>query len=106
MPLEQDYKTEEQHSPVNNTRGESESEHIMSTIWRPLMGFTYMIICIFDFVIGPVMNGLLAFYTHKDLIQWKSLTMSEGGMFHISMGAILGVAAWSRSTEKKTTTTN
>ena len=92
----------ESQAPVQQT--ETASEHIMSTIWRPMMGFTYMIICLFDFVAGPMMHALLSFYTHKDLIPWKSLTMSDGGMFHISMGAILGVAAWARNQEKKTTT--
>lgn len=93
--------TTESQTPVQQ---ETASEHIMSSIWRPMMGFTYMIICLFDFVAGPVMNGMLAFYSHKDLVPWKSLTMSDGGMFHISMGAILGVAAWARGQEKKTTT--
>jgi hypothetical protein len=94
--------TTESQTPVAQ-REETASEHIMSSIWRPMMGFTYMIICLFDFVAGPMMNALLAFYSHKDLVPWKSLTMSEGGMFHISMGAILGVAAWARNQEKKTT---
>lgn len=92
--------TSESQTPVQQK--ETTSEHIMSSIWRPMMGFTYMIICLFDFVLGPLMNAMLSFYTHKDLVPWKSLTMSEGGMFHISMGAILGVAAWARNQEKKT----
>jgi len=93
-------KTTETHAPV-----ESKSEQFMSAIWRPCMGFTYMIICLFDFVLGPMMNTAFAFHASKEMVVWKSLTMSDGGMFHISMGAILGVAAWARGQEKTTTST-
>ena len=31
---------------------------------------------------------------------WNPLTLQGGGLFHISMGAVLGVAAWTRGQEK------
>lgn len=68
--------------------------------WRPLMAYVYMIICVFDFVIAPLTRIWLSIYTNTDLVPWQSLTLSEGGLFHLSMGAILGVAAWTRGQEK------
>jgi hypothetical protein len=31
---------------------------------------------------------------------WVPLTLQGGGLYHISMGAILGIAAWTRGKEK------
>ena len=31
---------------------------------------------------------------------WQPLTLQGGGLIHISFGAILGVAAWTRGQEK------
>jgi len=80
-------------------------EHWVKSYWRPAMGWLYMIICLVDFVIFPLfsmftpviykMNGVNGVY-----IPWQSLTLSNGGLIHLSFGAILGVAAWSRGKEK------
>jgi len=32
--------------------------------------------------------------------QWVPITLQGGGLFHVAMGAVLGVAAWSRGQEK------
>jgi hypothetical protein len=32
--------------------------------------------------------------------QWQPLTLQGAGLFHIAMGAIIGVAAWGRTQEK------
>lgn len=60
------------------------------------MALTYMAICIFDFILAPLVLVALSIYTGNDLVSWKSLTLSEGGLFHLSLGAILGVSAWTR----------
>jgi hypothetical protein len=39
--------------------------------------------------------GLVMPYT-----AWQSLTLSNGGLIHLSFGAILGVSAFSRGQEK------
>jgi len=76
----------------------------MQTRWRPAMGFTYMIICIFDFIIAPVLWSLVqALQAGNVTLQWSPLTLIAGGFFHIAMGAVLGVAAWTRGTEKVAT---
>ncbi len=73
----------------------------MKQSWRPAMGWAYVIICFFDFVIFPILWTLAQFKEKViDLQQWVPITMSGAGMFHIAMGAVLGVAAWSRGQEK------
>ena len=65
------------------------------------MGWQYMIVCMFDFILFPIMWSILQVMTKvPDITQWQPLTLSGAGMYHIAMGAILGVAAWSRTQEK------
>jgi len=71
-------------------------DHWMRKYWRAAAGWAYLIICLFDFVIAPTMFELVPIFTHTEFHPWTSLTLSNGGMMHISFGAILGVAAWSR----------
>ena len=76
------------------------TEDFATAKWRPFMGWTYMAICFFDFVIGPIMNVAFSIITKTPLIPWKSLTLDNGGLFHLAMGAVLGVAAYGRTQEK------
>ena len=76
------------------------TEDFATAKWRPFMGWTYMAICFFDFVIGPVMNVAFSIITKTPLVPWKSLTLDNGGLFHLAMGAVLGVAAYGRTQEK------
>ena len=64
------------------------------------MACTYMGICIFDFIIGPIINYVFFEKTGADFSAWKPLTLSEGGLFHLAMGAIIGVSAFTRGQEK------
>ena len=70
--------------------------------WRATMAWAYIIICLFDFVIGPVFYAWYAYATNDvaKFGEWEPLTLSGGGVFHLSMGAILGVSSWSRGQEK------
>lgn len=70
--------------------------------WRPAMAWTYLCICVFDFVLAPVLNYTFFSKITQDFQQWKPLTMIDGGLFHLSMGAIIGITAWQRGEEKKT----
>jgi uncharacterized membrane protein YdfJ with MMPL/SSD domain len=69
--------------------------------WRPMMGWMYMATCITDFIIFPVLWSILqAIQGGQVTSQWNPLTLQGAGLFHLAMGAVLGVAAWSRGQEK------
>lgn len=76
-------------------------EHWLQTRWRPLMAVQYMVTCLADFVIFPVLWSILQAMQHGVVTdQWDPITLSNGGLYHISMGAILGIAAYGRTKEK------
>tara|TARA_B110000503_G_C6887067_1_gene305152 strand:- start:175 stop:498 length:324 start_codon:yes stop_codon:yes gene_type:complete len=94
----------------NCVRSSRNNDHWMRAYWRPAMGFTYMVICIFDFIIFPIMSMVQPLFMKllgigMPYVVWQSLTLQTGGFFHIAMGAVLGVAAWSRGQEKIAKTT-
>ena len=73
----------------------------MNSHWRPMMGWTYMFTCIMDFIIFPVLWSILQAQQGGEVTsQWSPLTLQGAGLYHLAMGAILGVAAWSRGQEK------
>ena len=78
----------------------SEDENWLSSRWRPIMAMVYAMIDFFDFIVAPVLWGLLVYVLDGDVIQWKPLTLDNGGMFHVAMGAVLGITAWTRGQEK------
>lgn len=75
-------------------------EHWSKSYWRPAMGWSYMAICLFDFMLAPVFFGILSAVTKMPMVAWKSLTLAEGGLFHLAMGAVLGISAFGRTQEK------
>ncbi len=73
----------------------------MQTHWRPMMGMMYMIVCIFDFMIAPIMWSVAQIIGAGEVsMQWNPLTLQGAGFFHIAMGAVLGISAYGRSQEK------
>jgi hypothetical protein len=69
--------------------------------WRPLMAFVYMFTCLCDFVVFPVLWSLLQALSKGSVtVQWQPLTLQGAGLYHIAMGAVLGVAAYGRTKEK------
>jgi hypothetical protein len=69
--------------------------------WRPLMGWVYMMTCTADFVIFPILWSLLQAMSHGQVTsQWQPLTLQGAGLYHIAMGAVLGIAAYGRTKEK------
>ena len=79
-------------------------EDWMTKKWRPMMAVMYMIACIFDFVLFPIMFTAVQFWetqaANDAFRQWAPITLQGGGLFHVAMGAVLGVSAWSRGQEK------
>ncbi len=69
--------------------------------WRPAIGWLYILICLFDFLAFPVLWGLANILYIGNVGQaWEPLTLDGAGLFHISMGGILGISAWTRGKEK------
>lgn len=69
--------------------------------WRPVMGWMYMLVCTCDFVIFPILWSILqAVQGGQVTNQWQPLSLQGAGLFHIAMGAVLGVAAYGRTKEK------
>ena len=76
-------------------------EDWMNAKWRPMMGWTYMATCIFDFILGPILYNILQYYNPGQAVgMWTPLTLQGGGLYHIAMGAIIGVSAYGRTQEK------
>ena len=82
------------------SESEKKKEDWMNSKWRPMMGWMYMLICTMDMVIFPVLWSLLQATTHTQITQWNPLTLQGAGLFHIAMGAVLGIAAFGRTQEK------
>jgi hypothetical protein len=69
--------------------------------WRPAMGWVYMATCTFDFVIAPILWSVLqAVQGGQVTNQWVPLTLQGAGLYHVAMGAVLGIAAFGRTKEK------
>ena len=85
----------------NMSVSEKKKEDWMNSKWRPAMGWMYMLTCITDFVIFPILWSLLqALDKGSVTIQWQPITLQGAGLYHIAMGAVLGVAAYGRTQEK------
>jgi hypothetical protein len=82
----------------------TQAEDWINKKWRPAMGWTYMAVCIFDFILAPILWTLAQFYeieaANDAFRQWAPLTLQGGGLFHMAMGAVLGIAAYGRTKEK------
>lgn len=86
---------------VEKSESAKKNEDWMNAKWRPMMGWMYMVVCTCDFVIFPVLWSLLHAVTHSgNVTQWQPLTLNGAGLFHIAMGAVLGIAAMGRTQEK------
>ena len=76
-------------------------EDWMSKKWRPMMGWVYMSTCSFDFVLAPILWSLLQAMTGGQVTsQWMPLTLQGAGLYHVAMGAVLGLTAFGRTQEK------
>lgn len=86
--------------------------------WRALAAISYFVICLFDFVIMPLIvyfahisftemahtiSGLPPEVQHVALDRiwgpWVPLTLQCNGIFHISFGSLISTMAWRHSSE-------
>lgn len=83
------------------TDTEKQKEDWMNAKWRPMMGWMYMFVCLFDFVMAPVAwTSIQALFHGGITTQWQPLTLQGGGLFHVAMGAVIGISAYGRTKEK------
>jgi hypothetical protein len=86
---------------VEMSESEKKKEDWMNSKWRPMMGWMYMLVCTMDFVGFPILWSLLQAMSKGAVnLQWQPLTLQGAGLFHIAMGAVLGLAAYGRTQEK------
>lgn len=95
--------------------------------WRHFAAYIYLIICIFDFIVMPIVyesnnrmlpvealriaqefqdagSQELVFTALMTKRAWDPITLLGAGTFHIAFGAILGAAAWTRGREREART--
>jgi len=86
--------------PVKS-ESEQKKEDWMNSKWRPMMGWMYMAVCSADFMLFPVLWSVIQVIGGGEVkTQWQPITLQGAGLFHIAMGAVLGLAAWGRTQEK------
>ncbi len=90
--------TAEEYAKMSDS--EKKKEDWMNSKWRPMMGWIYMGTCFADFVLFPILWSLLQASLGHQVTQWQPLTLQGAGLYHIAMGAVLGLAAWGRTQEK------
>lgn len=85
---------------TNQSASEQKKEDWMNSKWRPMMGWMYMAICTADFMMFPILWSLAQTILKQPITQWQPLTLQGAGLFHVAMGAVLGIAAMGRTQEK------
>ena len=106
-PVNNNNNTSAQAAGAMHSGGEStvkldkEAQDWINKKWRPVMGWVYMLTCTMDFVLFPILWSLLQALSHGSVTsQWQPLTLQGAGLYHIAMGAVLGIAAYGRTKEK------
>jgi hypothetical protein len=93
--------SEQQKSYADMSESEKKKEDWMNSKWRPMMGWMYMLVCTTDFVLFPILWSLIQAVGGGQVhTQWQPITLQGAGLFHIAMGAVLGIAAFGRTQEK------
>lgn len=85
---------------TEKTQSARKQEDWMNRKWRPAMAWLYLVVCVFDFILFPIAWAIFLAYTKQPVTPWIPLTIQGAGLFHLAMGAVLGIAAWSRGQEK------
>lgn len=85
---------------VMKNRRHDDGQTWLQANWRAWMGWQYLVVCAFDFMIAPIGMAWFAYLTKTPLVQWTPLTVQGGGLYHIAMGAVVGVTSWAKTKEK------
>lgn len=89
------------HKKRNSQSKANFDNHWVQRWWRPLMALQYMIVCLFDFLVAPILWTLVQIkFQGNATTQWMPITLQGAGLYHLAMGAVLGIAAYGRTQEK------
>jgi hypothetical protein len=72
----------------------------LNRTWRPVVAWSFVLITLFDFIIGPILYTYMLGHFGQQIQQWTPLTLQGAGLYYISIAAILGAASWGRTQEK------
>ena len=73
----------------------------LKTYWRPVIAWVYLITCVFDFILFPIAWSILqAYFSGTVDSAWTPITLHGAGLYHMAMGAAIGISAYSRGKEK------
>jgi hypothetical protein len=79
----------------------NDNEDFINKKWRPMMAWLYMSVCMFDFIIFPILWSILQMVSKGSVTTpWQPISLQGAGLFHIAMGAVLGIATYGRTKEK------
>lgn len=80
---------------------DSETQSWINKRWRPMLGWVYIITCVVDFIIFPILWSLLQAVSKGQVTsQWQPLTLMGAGLYHVAMGACIGITSYGRTKEK------
>lgn len=77
--------------------------------WRTVMAWSYVLVCVVDFALAPLLVLVSNWFMHVPFEQakeWVPVTLQGGGFYHLAMGAVLGVSSWTKGNAEKVVTQN
>ena len=66
------------------------------------MAWQYLVVCLFDFMLAPILTAMYYKWAGGTYVPWVPITLKEGGFYHMSQMAIVGISAYTRGQEKIT----
>jgi hypothetical protein len=80
---------------------ENDNKEWINKKWRPAMAYMYMSVCISDFILFPILWSVLQLISNGSVTTpWQPISLQGAGLFHIAMGAVIGITAYGRTQEK------
>jgi hypothetical protein len=67
---------------------EKKKEDWMNAKWRPMMGWIYMLTCVTDFIIFPVLWSILQASLKQPVTAWQPITL-QAQVYFISLWVLL-----------------
>jgi hypothetical protein len=64
------------------------------------MAWSYGVVCLWDFMLAPIFFAWFSYHTKTPMVPWVPLTTTGGGLYHLAMGAIIGVTSYGKTQEK------